>query len=319
MIRLPGLTVIGLFLGAGLVSTPVEIPAERAVLYLAREVPRWSSENGCYSCHNNGDGARALYRARGHSLPVPEKALPSTTNWLRSPETWTHNPGDPRASDKRLAHLQFSLSLAAALSAGVVKDPSLLVTAARQLADYQDQRGCWPVEPAGSLGSPATYGRHLATSLAIGVLEQADAQRFRRPIARGRRWLEQEKAVGTIEHAAVVLALTGGDGADQSSGVNLHLQSLLRSQGGSGGWGPYPNSPSEPFDTALALLALQGHSRESAENAIPASIQRGRRYLIDTQLPGGGWAETTRPSGFESYAQHISTTAWVTIALLETG
>src|SRR5262245_15306064 len=32
----------------------------RAVTFLTREVPRWKSENDCYSCHNNGDAARAL-------------------------------------------------------------------------------------------------------------------------------------------------------------------------------------------------------------------------------------------------------------------
>ncbi len=33
-------------------------PEARAVAFLAREVPRWSRENHCYSCHNNGDAAR---------------------------------------------------------------------------------------------------------------------------------------------------------------------------------------------------------------------------------------------------------------------
>ena len=29
----------------------------RAVRYLTREVPRWHAEEGCFSCHNNGDAA----------------------------------------------------------------------------------------------------------------------------------------------------------------------------------------------------------------------------------------------------------------------
>jgi hypothetical protein len=39
-------------------------------------------------------------------------------------------------------------------------------------------------------------------------------------------------------------------------------------------------------------------------------------YLIDQQQADGSWAETTRPSGGESYAQRISTTAWALLALL---
>jgi hypothetical protein len=36
-------------------------PEQRAIDYLAREVPRWSAGNHCYSCHNNGDGARLIF------------------------------------------------------------------------------------------------------------------------------------------------------------------------------------------------------------------------------------------------------------------
>src|SRR5262249_25750881 len=39
---------------------PRQAAEERAVAYLVREVPLWSQENHCFSCHNNGDGARAL-------------------------------------------------------------------------------------------------------------------------------------------------------------------------------------------------------------------------------------------------------------------
>jgi len=36
------------------------------------------------------------------------------------------------------------------------------------------------------------------------------------------------------------------------------------------------------------------------------------------QESDGGWPETTRPSGSQSYAERISTTGWVVYALLET-
>jgi hypothetical protein len=52
---------------AALVADPKPTPEERALVYLAREVPRWSVENKCHSCHNNGDAARALYQTKRHS------------------------------------------------------------------------------------------------------------------------------------------------------------------------------------------------------------------------------------------------------------
>ena len=86
---------------APLVAQPprAALPTEetRAVAFLAREVPRWKTENDCYSCHNNGDAARALIvaTARGHAVG---DALDDTLAWLRQPQKWNHNSGVPRRS-----------------------------------------------------------------------------------------------------------------------------------------------------------------------------------------------------------------------------
>ena len=45
-------------------------PEERALAYLAREVPAWSRENHCFSCHNNWDGARARHQAGPDRAPT---------------------------------------------------------------------------------------------------------------------------------------------------------------------------------------------------------------------------------------------------------
>jgi hypothetical protein len=47
-----------------------------------------------------------------------------------------------------------------------------------------------------------------------------------------------------------------------------------------------------------------------------AAVGRGMAYLLEAQLAAGGWPETTRPSGGQSYAQHIATTAWALNTLL---
>ena len=46
--------------------------------------------------------------------------------------------------------------------------------------------------------------------------------------------------------------------------------------------------------------------------------RRGRDFLIASQQPDGSWIETTRPSGAESYAPHLSRAGWATLALLVT-
>ena len=72
------------------------------------------------------------------------------------------------------------------------------------------------------------------------------------------------------------------------------------------------HAPPEAFDTAVVLLALASVDRAEVRPA----IERGRAYLVGTQLEAGGWPETTRPAGGQSYAQHISTSGWATLALM---
>ena len=49
-----------------------------------------------------------------------------------------------------------------------------------------------------------------------------------------------------------------------------------------------------------------------------AMIAAGRKFLIEEQLDDGSWTETTRPPGNVSYAEHMSTAGWATLALLAT-
>jgi hypothetical protein len=283
------ITPLLLLAGVGCAATP----EERAVAYLAREVPRWAAENHCYSCHNNGDGARALYAARRQGYTVPADALRDTSAWLARPGEWDSNRGNPVASDKKLARIQFAAALAEAAA-----DRDALSRAVDSLLLYQEKDGSWQVDSGSSAGSPVTYGPVLATYLMKRTLEAAGAARYRDAIARADAWLRAVKPAAVPDAAVLLMA------SDQPECLDL----IRRAQSSDGGWGPRAHAPSEVFDTALVLLALR-----SGEMA-----QRGRAFLIRTQFSSGDWPETTRPSGGQSYAQHISTTAWATLALLAT-
>ena len=302
---------------------------QRAVAYLVREVPRWEKENNCFSCHNNGDAARALFAARGMDLDVPPKALAGTTDWLLRPLEWDDIKGKPGLSDTKLARIQYAAALTEAHLSGVVRNRETLLTAAEHLLPLQNEDGSWSVDVAGVLGSPATYGNTLATYMSRRTLAFAERDRFAAEIARADDWLQARESAATVDLAALVLALADRVGENETSGeapvrvaakLAEAVKLLVSSQGSLGGWGPYPNSPAEAFDTALALLALVRipEAGAAARNTLPERIERGRDYLLSTQLAGGGWPETTRPSGFQSYAQHISTSGWATLALLKT-
>lgn len=240
----------------------------KALDYLAREVESWRPNNGCFSCHNNGDGARALLAAGA----APE-SIKQTLEFLSNPDSW-----DP----KPLARVQFASALARTPNAKALARAAELI-AADQLAD-----GHWKVDEESGPGAAATYGPVLGTVVAMRLLTQADAAHYAEPIRRARAWLESRKAEHPLDLAALVWEL-------QRPADITRLQAM---QAPNGSWN------SEAFDTAVASLALGGNARALA-------------YLRKTQLAPGGWPGTTRPAGGASYAQHISTTAWVVLALSE--
>ena len=304
---------------------PEGSPEARAVAFLSVEVPRWPAENGCYSCHNNGDAARALYTALGRGYAVAPAALRDTTAWLQNPAAWDDNALGLEFADTTLARIQFAGALIDAMRAGAISDPAPIAAAAALVAADQAEDGSWPLDASGSIGSPATYGTALATWAAVRALRQAAAPELAPVIARAEAWVRGVEVRTVIDAAAVVLAL--GSDADPAAVAQRQrcLALIVEGRAPSGGWGAYLTSAVESFDTALVALALQPllGRPDLAAPAIDAgplreAVAGGRAFLLGAQLGDGSWLETTRPAGQQSYAQYISTTGWVTLALLAT-
>ena len=280
---------------------------QHATAYLEQEVPRWARENHCYSCHNDGDGARALFRAAKRGWKIDAAALKDILAWLSAPAKWDSNRGDASISDKKLARLQFAAALAEAVDARLAGADALR-EAAGLLARDQSSDGSWRTEGAeAGLGSPVTWGLALATSMASRVVGQAG---LADSANKARHWFLAFEPRSHMDFASTALALEHGTDTRSTQKRVDCLKTLSQGQNPDGGWGPHPSSPSEVFDTALAVLAL-------AHAGLPAAVERGRDFLIRSQLESGGWPETTRPSGGRSYAQHISTAGWATLALIE--
>lgn len=293
-----------------------ESAEDKALAYLAREVPLWSKEHRCYSCHNNGDAARALYAAVRLGRTVSPEATRDTDRWLSRPEAWEKNGSDGPFSDKALARVQFAFALSSGVEAGRIKDRDALIRAASRLADDQAEDGSWKVDDQNRVGSPATYGRALATWFAREVLRATDPAKYQARIARADAWLRLQAVLSVMDASTALLARAFEESADGIKRQQAALDLLKRGQSPEGGWGPFAHSPPEAFDTALALLALDRHRDRPGTLEM---IRRGRAYLVSIQQEDGSWVETTRPSGAESYAQRLSTTGWATLALLTVG
>jgi hypothetical protein len=300
-----------------------EQAVERATRYLAREVPRWRPENKCASCHNNGDGARALILASAvgrtsQSARSLDPVLANTLDWLTHPDRWDDNGGEGPFNDRQLADIQFSFALVAAIEAKLIEDRELMVAAARRVAGHQRSDGSWQVVPEGTLGTPATYGNVLATVVSHGAMSDAHSSEFKDALARAEQWLSAQRPK-TVLDAAALLAAPRFRADDEQRAACLKV--LQAGAAETGGWGPYVTSPPEPFDTALALIGLsrsKGAARKDGREwtEFDDEIGRAREFLVTLQLSDGSWPETTRPPGAESYAQRVSTTAWAAMALL---
>ena len=317
------LSTIGaaVLLGSGIAPSPSRAaepapdPERRAIAFLAREVAAWPAANKCFSCHNNGDAARALYAAIKERLDVPADHVRETTAWLSRAGEWRKADIPAEFRDDRLSAIQFGAALVSATEAGELKSRQSLAVAADLIAAEQDADGSWHVDASGQAGSPVTYGAALATWSARRTLLESGESRFAAAIAKADAWLRRHEAQNTPDAAAGLLALTGAKDELAVMRRKQCLAYLSQAQTDRGGWGPYRTSPPEVFDTALALLALSALPRTAESEA---TVARGRKYLIAEQLDDGSWAETTRPSGARSYAQRLSTAGWATLALLAT-
>jgi len=313
--------LVGLFLCgvqplAWWVPPPAGGPVDRALDRLGREVRAWHRDNACYSCHNNGDAARALYAAQRLGFRLPDGALEGTTAWLQKPEVWHKNGGDGPFNDLHLARVQFAGALAEAKRSGLAKNADAFRLAGDLLAGDQAKDGRWAIVDGGNAGGPTTYGQFLATVLARQALAELDANRFAVHIRRADEWLLRAKIDTVLEAAAFLLLAQDIQKGEQLDAQTQRALALIRKgQARDGGWGPYVTSPPEVFDTALVLLAL---AKQQNLEGVKAMIARGRAYLISQQQENGFWEETTRPAGQESYAQRMSTSAWATMALLAT-
>ena len=149
-------------------------PERKAIAWLGIEVPRWTRENACLSCHNNGDAARALLTAQRAGLLADRAPLADTLRFLATPERWDANGPDGPFKDRKLARIQFAAALTEAARGGVIADlrrarplggtGGRVADCRRQLGDRRHRSGrlaghVWPRAGDAALDANAGGGR----------------------------------------------------------------------------------------------------------------------------------------------------------------
>ncbi|HEX7283412.1 MAG TPA: prenyltransferase/squalene oxidase repeat-containing protein [Vicinamibacterales bacterium] len=302
-------------------ADPVAAAIARGVGYLTKEVPKWKAQHPCYSCHNNGDAARALLAAgaKGHDIGT---SLDDTLAFLKQPAKWDQNKTADGFDDKQLARVQFASALALAERHGKAASTDLDQAAKLLIADQQAD-GSWTLDQSQSIASPATYGTILATWSARTTLIASGMQPDHFTIVAADRWIRGLAPENVIDAAGTVLALELASDVMAENLRRTSLQILRKGQAPDGGWGPYLTAKPQVFDTAIAVLALSLLDVEPRlarstyrPDELKEAIAKGKAYLVSQQRPDGSWPETTRPADQESYAQRISTAGWAMLALL---
>lgn len=305
-----GVAVLAVAVTAAAQSAATDAAIARGVKYLTVEVPKWKAEHPCYSCHNNGDAARALMvaSAKGYDIGT---SLDDTIGFLKQPAGWNQSKAAEGFDDKQLARVQFASALAVAHEHGRAPRGDL-ERAAKLLVADQKPDGSWTLDQSQSIASPATYGTIIATWSARRTLVQSGLPATHSAITNADTWIRGLKPKNVIDCAAVILALDRASDTAAEELRRMCLTILQNGQSRDGGWGPYVTTAPQVFDTAMAVQALTLLDRPDLKDA----IARGKAYLVSQQRPDGSWPETTRPADQESYAQRISTTGWAMLALL---
>lgn len=306
----------------GSAQDPTAAAITKGVQYLTVEVPKWKAGHSCYSCHNNGDAARALLAAGAKGFDIGT-SLDDTLAFLKQPAKWAQNKAPDQFDDRTLATIQFAGALAVAERHGKAASTDL-EAAAKLLAAAQQADGSWQLDDSHSVGSPAAYSALIATWSARTSLIAAGMQPDNFTIVQADRWIRGVTVEHVVDASAMLLAL--GDAGDvMAENLRRASLSILRTgQAPTGGWGPQAATAPQVFDTALAVLALRSLESEPrlARSAyrpeqLTDAIATGRKYIVSQQRQDGSWPETTRPANHASYAQRISTTGWALLALLQ--
>ena len=206
-------------------------------------------------------------------------------------------------------------------NAGVPAD-EFTDSAVHHLAAIQGRDGNW----FNNLPRPPLQSDDIgATALAIHALQKyplpGRKAEFAKRVERARRWLANAKPENNEGRIYQLLGLAWA--GESAAKLQPLAKALIAKQRTDGGWSQLPALDSDAYATGQAVYALRVAG--SLSNSDPA-VDRGRRYLLDTQLADGTWyvrrrafpfqptMESGFPHGKDSWIS-ASGTSWAVMAL----
>jgi len=268
-------------------------PLQETSIESKRAFVNHSSHQDCTSCHQQFVPMAALGSAKKIEVPIDLESERELIAMV--------GQGDLKNTEvdwEPLFHPEPVYSKGYALFAyGAEELPANQVTDAwvHHLALLQSKAGRWcsnlprPPIQTGDIG---------ATALAIHALQSyalpGRKAEFARRVERARQWLQKESPV---THEGRVFQLLGLAWAGESSErLDKLAKALLAHQNADGGWSQLATLKSDAYATGEAVFALHTAAH------IPVSgsaLERGRRFLLSTQLEDGTWHVHRRAFPFQ--------------------
>jgi ankyrin repeat protein len=293
---------------------------EATAMESKRSFANHSSKQNCNSCHQQFLPLAAIGRAKTARVPVDSAVERELVSMIATGELQSSEPDwepifHPDAAFTKGYEL-FGFALAA-VPASETTDAWV-----HHLTAIQGKDGQW----FNNLPRPPIQSGDIsATALAIQGLQRYSLPGRKAELAtrveRARRWLWKAKPDHQEDRAFQILGLAwAGEPAQR---LEPMVRSLVAQQQADGGWAQLPRLKSDAYATSQALYALQ------VAGALPAThpaVERGRRFLLGTQLEDGSWYvhrrafpfQPTMKSGFphgrDSWIS-AAATSWAVMAL----
>ena len=299
----------------------VKAAIQKAIPHLENGAKVSAEERTCFTCHNQGLPILALTQAQSLGFKVDQSILDHQIE-----HTWKHlNRGKSRYENGRGQGGQIMTAGYAmwSLAKGDHQPDEVTTAVVHYLLEDQTRKKKWA---STDKRRPPSSGSHFtATFLAASAVKHygtdEQAEKVKPALELARTWIQETEASDTEDHAFRLrgLKLLGCDEAT----VQKEVTRILDLQHRNGGWSQTEKTQPDAYATATVLAALRSTSNS---DEVKRSIERGLRYLLETQLDDGTWHVTTRADGFQDYYESgfphdedqfisIAATGWAVLAL----
>lgn len=325
-------------------KSAVHRAVQKSVSWLEADMQAWRQDHGCAACHHGPMYLWSMNAAKQQGYSVDESKMAELTKWMLTSDEARIFPkvekpipsavNNASAADRMTAAMmghknlsQPTIYLTHALNA--MPDQVELRTLGWQkvidhLASAQKDDGSFAGRDAWRpiFNTPQILTRFVVSGLQdAGELDTASAQ-AQAILKAAQSFLANQTPDESQQGIMLRILSEPKSRRDQPEGpesdnLNRIVAQLKQLQRPDGGWAQTDDRDSDAFATGQVLTALH----RTGESLADPTIQRGIKFLINTQQPDGTWKMTSRPNPENGKPAEFlnpityAATAWAAIGL----